>query len=1035
MGSPWLLPVRPPSTSGSLVAYLGGVERPATGFTVEALRVASVRSVLRTPTVYKVSDGVHDRDRVRVAIQAFDANGSTEVLKNGLVVALTVSKPGESSSVVQDCPAPAYATGMATCEAPLPASWFGPSEGSANAIVALRYSSDASDAAITPSVGIVLARAVFHSSQSPSGMTLRLPTSPRFPGDHFDASVSASLVGVGYGMQGWTVALQYASSAFRLLSLSVDGIWGAAAREEATGYLKLICNTPADNVDTNPAVRGSDIPIIRLRFEVLGDASEGAHEISLEVVAMINFGGNLFIENEAALALDHRDGGSTAGQVTVVSDKTLGLFAYATDGRAPWLNSAPLTGRAAPAGGIGVSARTVALRPHGPADVTVSASCTSSNPLIASISGCSVSLLSSAPFGGSVTVTVSTAGFDATVALEVWHPEELAIDAESSTLHPLLGCSSRYEWTRLRVRSGALDVTPLLEVGDLTVSSGSTSLRIVWVGKAAYAEGLAIGHGDVSLTSQPGVTRAITVSPTAVAVTSMIAHVVTSSQLSVSQPDAGTVAPTYTFDQTFDSEGDRGEVIAIATTESGATLAPLPAAELWLTSLTPSMGVVAGSSAQIVVNTGAVRASGCSLLVVDWRVCDALNATVRPFVALDLPSPTGVRIVSATHSRLAPADDIAAKSGISEAKRTTLTVHVDFQDPESGATSTRDFSSDERMALSTDSSCGVVSGREVVTASDGAGCNGQSAIVVTATVRFGDTQLSSPTMTISLVRFHSMQLSFDAYPDGPSDVSTLRKVQCTSVYQRARPHVVATLSTGEQRVVTVHAQSTLVSAAEGVVRVESGGSFVSGLSVGSAAMSVSFHGASDGMALSVVGDVSHVQSITLGSDTGPTLWGSVGQIFGTSVRVQLSDGTVYANAHALSWLPAASMLSYSSDRSDAVSVDGAGDMTLSENYHSQVSISVQTQCAPIISSVALEVAANLRAGVNDVDLGQNVGLQFQPTSSSLEVPVLVNVGARWLRAFGLMLRFDETKLRASSWAEVRRWVGAVGGLMAAPASQ
>ena len=169
LGSPWLLPVRPPSTSGSLVAYLGGVERPATGFTVEALRVASVRSVLRTPTVYKVSDGVHDRDRVRVAIQAFDANGSTEVLKNGLVVALTVSKPGESSSVVQDCPAPAYATGMATCEAPLPASWFGPSEGSANAIVALRYSSDASDAAITPSVGIVLARAVFHSSPSPSG--------------------------------------------------------------------------------------------------------------------------------------------------------------------------------------------------------------------------------------------------------------------------------------------------------------------------------------------------------------------------------------------------------------------------------------------------------------------------------------------------------------------------------------------------------------------------------------------------------------------------------------------------------------------------------------------------------------------------------------------------------------------------------------------------------------------------------------------------------------------------------------------------
>jgi hypothetical protein len=198
-------------------------------------------------------------------------------------------------------------------------------------------------------------------------MTMSLPTSPRFRGDQFDVSVSASLIGVGYGMQGWTVALQYASSALRLVSRSVDGIWGAAAPDESAGYLKLICNAPADNVDTNPAVRGSDIPIIRFRFEVLGGASYGAHEISLDVVSMINFGGNLFVENEVALTLDHRDGGNTAGQVRVVSDETLGLFAYAAGGRAPWLNSAPLTGRAAPAGGIRVSAHgcTAAARSSG----------------------------------------------------------------------------------------------------------------------------------------------------------------------------------------------------------------------------------------------------------------------------------------------------------------------------------------------------------------------------------------------------------------------------------------------------------------------------------------------------------------------------------------------------------------------------------------------------------------------------------------------------------------------------------------------
>ena len=1022
--SPLLLPLRAPSTSGSIVPYLGGVEQTSSEFSVGPLRVASVRSVLRTPTVYEPSDRMHDRERVIVAIQAFDASGSTEVLKSGLSVTVTLSKAGESS-VVQGCAQPAFATGMATCYAQLPAGWFNPSGvGSADVMVALRYSGDVSDAARTPLMAVTLAQGVSHSSLSSSGMTMTLPTSPRFPGDQFDVSVTASLIGVEYGMQGWTVVLHYASSALRMVSRSIDGIWGAAAPDESSGYLKLICNAPADNVHTNPLVRGSDIPIMRIRFEVMGGASVGGHEISLSVVSMINFGGNLFVENEAALALDHRDGGHPAGQLMVVSDETRGLFAYAAGGRAPWLNSAPLTGRAAPIGGIDVTARTVALRPHGPPDVAPAggSSCSSSAPTIVSVSGCTVSLLASAPSGGGVMVTVRAAGFDVSVALVVWHPESVSIEAESSTLYLLLGCSARYEWTRVRARAGGLDVTPLLEVGDLQVmASASTSLRLVWVGNAVFAEGVASGTGTIGLTFQPSVTHSITVSSEPVAVASLIAHVVTSSQLQVSRPNAGTVIPTYSFSQKLNTEGDDGEVIAVAMTESGATLAPLPTDELWLTPLTTSLRVSENSSTRIVVNVGAVRESGCSLLRVDWRVCEALNTTVRPYVALDLPSPTGVRIISTSHPRLAPADDIATMSGISEATRTTLTVIVDFEDPETGATSTGDFSSDKRMTLSTDSSCGAVSGNEVTTASDDAGCSGQSMIVVTATVRFGDVELASPPMTIPLVRYASMKLSFHAYPQGPLDVITLRNVQCTSVYQRARPQVVATLSTMEQRDVT--AQSEFVSSAAGVVRVESGDSVVSGLSIGNASMTASFHGASDIATLSVVDEVSNVQSITLTSDAGSTLYGSIGNIFDTRVRVQLSDGTVYPDAHSLSWLTAATMLSYSSDTAQAVSVDGVGRMTLLKNHHSQVSISVQTQCTPTISATGLLVAPNLQAGMNDVDLGQNVGLQFQPTSSSLLVPVLVNVGARKLRTFGIALRFDETKLRAASWAEVRlTWV-------------
>ena len=74
---------------------------------------------------------------------------------------------------------------------------------------------------------------------------------------------------------------------------------------------------------------------------------------------------------------------------------------------------------------------------------------------------------------------------------------------------------------------------------------------------------------------------------------------------------------------------------------------------------------------------------------------------------------------------------------------------------------------------------------------------------VTATVDLGSFgTMTSAAHTVSLVTFSALQLRLDASPAGPTGITTLRKVQCTDTYQRAKPQVSATLSTGEARDVT-----------------------------------------------------------------------------------------------------------------------------------------------------------------------------------------------------------------------------------------
>ena len=104
----------------------------------------------------------------------------------------------------------------------------------------------------------------------------------------------------------------------------------------------------------------------------------------------------------------------------------------------------------------------------------------------------------------------------------------------------------------------------------------------------------------------------------------------------------------------------------------------------------------------------------------------------------------------------------------------------------------------------------------------------------------------------------------------------------------------------------------------------------------------------------------------------------------TTVELTFDDGTQFSNAldsGTLDWFPASALINFSSAESSAVEVDAAGTLTLRENHHSLVDVTVAAVCSAV--SDPLPVAANLYPSLGDVDLGSSSGLQFQQSGTSL----------------------------------------------------
>jgi len=833
-------------------------------------------------------------------------------------------------------------------------------------------------------------------------------------------------------------------------------------------------------------------------------AGSHADALSLRVVSMLNFANNFIAEETDALVLDGRDGGRASATLEVEAAVEAALFAHFAGGVASLLNTAPLTGDAVSTAvaAFTVSTRPHAPDYTSAASVAACASTSTSGggsggSGVIELSGCTAAASSAMSAGGAVQISVTVEGLPAaTLGLDVWYPSPLALLLDDAILDRFDGCAASgdgdgdgdgsYQSSRLRVTAGeppnAVDVTPLLGTAGEAVARLSLPANGVVAldtasspgGRVARLQvrGVAAGSGAIRLVHAPAVHANVTVTnATSVSVSSLFVGALTAADSELAlRPAGGTLAPHASFAaefglrQALTAEGDDASLHGVATLSDG-TVQQVPHAQLNLTVRTPSLEPPTRDAAseddpwQVRVSTAAVRDCG-PLLTAQWVApCGggggdggggevggsggggAMLAETEVELFLQLPTPVAVRITTAAGLTLAPQGDPATLAGIGLPSSASFSAAVDFVDPMSGATSTRDFTADARTTFHTVESnaaaCTATSASGgIVVSVLAAGCGDASSFGVYATVDLGSFgTLTSAPYAVSLATFSSLTLRLDASPAGTwtaDGLATLRKLQCTETYQRAQPAATATLSTGATYVVT--GQCAYASADASVVSVSgSGGAAVfAGVAAGSAELTATF-GASSAApasaAASLAVDASAAAEVASMALSLPSLLhGESGYSTSSTLSITLVDGTVYSDVHALGWLDATAVVAYSSDVPAAVAIDGAGGVTLLANHHSLVAIAAATRCAPTFTATA-STAPNLAVPFRGVDLGANDGLQFVASADGVvSVPVVVNAVGVTLTSFQVSVEFEPALLLATGYTE------GVGGGSGATAS-
>ena len=1009
-------------------------------------RATLVNAVLRTPSVSAY------RSTVVVAYQVRDASGNTHVDSSLSVAAEVQHEDGRVTTEPGSCRWSFSMGGIGECKVALPDKWFA-SPARANVTVSIDYDNIEVARSVAGTVG--LQEKPTHPSLEGAGMVATMATGPVYAGDIFSVKVHGHTGSPRYALAAWKVTLSYDAKRLELQSQSsqFSRLYKDATVNHKTKG-KLIANTAdlAPGIHESAVQDKKDLHLATFMFKVLDTIAAGKYDdvLNMSVDSMINTGNNQYVGThgpQPGQINDLRGDAQLSGQLEVAPDASV-VAVLAYPATAELINTAVLNDTDVK---VEISVVQLTDRPSQPMAITTASSdfsCSAANAteLFELVVGapCTVLLTSSQTQGGtaSVLVTSQQGGTHASVPLTVWFPLQLSVQVADGVLNRIGGsekCASplyqHTEATAVAVFGGAglvnvsnVDVTDLV---SLKASDSSVTLSEGVV----YALSPGIASVTVSGASVSVTPASVSVVEQVVTVTSLRSAVVTGVVWSQRPPVKVAWAVSTRFParmqllQRLRAEGNRGTVEASVVFSDGQSWL-VPFGELNVTSSSPNLLVhsTPDSPWEVEVPKGAVAECG-EIVRVAWNCCPAVTLA-SSFAPVDVQMPNADSLtITISKKKLAPPRNSAAVAPISVPTSANVDIFVSFSDDTSKV-----FTSDARTVITIDdrdARCASYDGKHGLQVHDGATCD---QVRLTATVSaYG----LSANASVPLVRFVSLALTLLPFPAfRGSDailMETLRVMDCSSVHQLAQARVVGTLSDGSKTDVTRASATAVFLDISGIATVDNSLSsryVLRPVSIGNVTVNASFnHREMASFAIMISDEPTRITEIaltlpTLGSGDYMSFHSQQNDVAQSAVLVKFGDGTQLNDAMSRGisgFSPGLDLLSFASDNHAAVNVTAnvAGGFTLLDNHWGAVALTASVACpGSSVESSERHVYANLLAALDDVDLGQRTGLQFQQDGDTVEVMVRVNafdpLRHSRLVGFQIEIEFDSTVLEVTS---------------------
>ena len=708
----------------------------------------------------------------------------------------------------------------------------------------------------------------------------------------------------------------------------------------------------------------------------------------------------------------------TEGTITVVTEKVVALFAYAS--QTQLLNTAALGGPVMQQPveyRVGYS--TGRTEPYsGPIN------CSSLHPQVIGVSSDCLSLrLTGGEQNGSNSAMIrfSVGAISTELLISVFYPDiaslqltlsDATLDAVQYSLHD--GCDTVRQqatvqaYANFSTPSSTLSVVLVTDHVRPLLVSQNTSVAVVNDG---IVQGVLAGSTQVCV-AVPSLGNIacspVTVSPSLVHVAALSVSVVSSISLSLS-PLSPLLPQSVMVQVTSVLNRDDGALLAALVYTDNTSLIIDPAS-LQLHSLTPGIVSVSSSGALAPVNNGDGRVmvtwtapgSTCGVEVV--QTIDVSVSLVQPELIITSPSSDGVNPLTS------PLDP-AVVAGISTEYQLHVllvfagnkTINVTLDD-----TTVYNASSSKISIVRTDQSVHVSSG------------TGTGLAHVTVLL----TQYNmSVNITFHVVAMDTLSLSFLPYPSfpGSSPVTSVGRVAGTTTWQQVMAHLTLNTTDGlthditnsssvlyEIDLVSISTVTASISSAHVIMVTPTAGNDSSGVVTVTARLQPTAVAQSFLVVSSIPVQITGVIVAPLPNNT---LVGVVGHAsYQLGVSLLLSDGTRYSDVFNSDLTQLRGLVSIVSSDSDSVAVASDGYLVPLANTRDLASVVVTAGS----HSHEVQFHVNLDPVVGDIDLGHRAGPPVIQDGDILVIPVYCNTGGELIGAVEASLMYDPSVLSVTN---------------------